>query len=188
MTTGQCLLLLLAWLTMTTVANVQTVSLSSNSSPGPSPITISQQCPTQEDLISPCTCNASKKEVLCRGSFPNSDVKLRDAFLMFAKLVPVKLQYFSSIYINLRELTLLDRAVFAGIRFGNIVLKGANLTKIDREAFVGTEHDVLNMYIYGTNLTNTIDDQYNFFSAIQSLNRIQKLVLTKNRLTSIPDR
>lgn len=147
----------------------------------------SQQCPSQEDLILPCVCNASKNEVLCRGSFTDSGDRLRNAFLMFAQLVPMKLQHYNSIYINLRGLTTLEMGIFSGVRFSTVLLKSANLTLLHRDAFMGTGHYVHSLYIYETNVTNGIED-YQFFDAVRSLFNLRKLVINENKLVSIPER
>lgn len=152
-----------------------------------------QQCPQSDDhhILLPCTCNANKKEILCRGggsSMANIVGKqLRNTFVYYAKWIPISLQRFDSIYINLRNLTIIDANIFNGIKFANILLSGLDLTYIHRDAFRGTEQHVYTVFIYGTNLSSEKYSQYDFFASIRTLINLQKLIIYQNHLLSIPE-
>lgn len=156
---------------------------------GPLTNVMQQQCPQLDESTSPCNCNATKKEVFCRGILEadaNFGSDLRRSFLVFAQLVPRSLQHFHSVYINMRGLVTLEKSIFAGLQFNTIFLRGVNLTYIDEEAFEGTENFTRSLYIYGTNLTWQAG-RNNFFGAIQSLNSMQKLIISQHNLVTIPD-
>ncbi|XP_075587625.1 neprilysin-1-like isoform X2 [Dermatophagoides farinae] len=153
-----------------------------------------QQCPHSDDhhILLPCTCNASKKEILCRGGGSSisgsATEQLRNTFVYYAKWIPEDMQRFDSIYINLRNLTILEDRLFNGIKFSNILLSGNELKFIDRNAFIGTEYTVYTVFIYGTNLSSELNGKFDFFASIRSLINLQKLIIYQNNLTMIPER
>ena len=143
-------------------------------------------------ILLPCTCNASKKEILCRGGGSSisgsATEQLRNTFVYYAKWIPEDMQRFDSIYINLRNLTILEERLFNGIKFSNILLSGNELKFIDRNAFIGTEYTVYTVFIYGTNLSSELNGKFDFFASIRSLINLQKLIIYQNNLTMIPER
>ena len=143
-------------------------------------------CPSPDEVIAPCVCNSTKNEIICRGPTIESDAKLRQSFVVLSKFVPANQLYYS-ISINLRDLVSLESDIFAGIRFSTVLLRGHNLTYIDKDAFRGTEEHVHTLYIYKTKLTS-LQPKYDFFAAVRSLINLKKLTVTSSNLVNIPDR
>lgn len=153
-----------------------------------------QNCPVSDELIAPCSCNASKREVFCRGIFDpalaggaDSGTYLKTAFTNFARLVPPAYKYFHSVYISMRGLKTLEKNVFADIRFNTVVLKSINLTYIDKDAFQGLENYAQSVYLYGTNLSQA-RPQYDFYRSIRTLASLQKVIINQHRLGDVPDK
>lgn len=153
-----------------------------------------QNCPVSDELIAPCSCNATKREVFCRGIFDpstsgstDSGNYLKTAFTNFARLVPPAYKYFHSVYISMRGLKTLKRNVFADIRFNTVVLKSINLTYIDNEAFLGLENYAQSLYLYGTNLSQA-RPKYDFFQAIKTLSSLQKVIINQHCLGEVPEK
>ncbi|XP_075676029.1 endothelin-converting enzyme homolog [Dermatophagoides pteronyssinus] len=153
-----------------------------------------QQCPHSDDhhILLPCICNSNKKEIICRGGGStisgSASEQLQNTFIYYAKWIPLELQYFDSIYINLRNLTKLDEKLFNGIKFSNLLLSGSELTYLHRNTFLDTEKYIYTVFIYGTNLSSEPNGRFDFFASIRKLINLQKLIIYQNNLTEIPER
>jgi hypothetical protein len=132
----------------------------------------------------PCICNTTTKEIKCRGSY----IKLDEVFEELIEFIPEKERDFDSLYLNIRGLTTLEANAFKGIRFQTVFLGGSKLTYLHKDAFLGTQFHVKELYVFATNLSIGDKQEYNLFESISSLTNLQRLVISGSNINHIPDR
>jgi Leucine-rich repeat (LRR) protein len=139
-------------------------------------------CPPPSTI--PCVCNATTKEIICRGSY----IKLDEVFEELVKFIPEKERDFDSFYLNVRGLTTLEANTFKGIRFETVFLGGSKLTYLHKDAFLGTESHIKELFAFATNLSIGDTQEYNLFESISSLTNLQRLLISGSNIKHIPDR
>lgn len=132
----------------------------------------------------PCVCNTTSKEIICRGSY----IKLDEVFEELVKFIPEEERDFDSFYLNIRGLTTLEANTFKGIRFQTVFLSGSKLTYLHKDAFLGTHSHIKELFAFATNLSIGDQQDYNLFESISSLTNLQRLVISGSNIKHIPDR